>query len=156
MEVSKMDFSYDDAVEFFKSYFETFNKYGQDPATIRKMDDFFAPDLEFKPYVADVAPAHGRQAFYDVLVSHPSGYEKLTPLDIVYDEKKQVGVVLILAEISDTKSGELLVKKHYFVRYPLVPDENGKMKIKELKLFWEVLPAGSMELNDVFARDWNR
>jgi hypothetical protein len=151
-----MDFSYDDAIKFFTDYFDTFNKYGQDPATIHKLDDYFAPDLEFIPYVADVSPEHGRQAFYNVLTSHPSGYEKLTPEDIVYDEKRKIAAIMILAEISDSKTGELLVKKYYFVRYPLAPDENGKMKIKELKLFWELLPAGSMELNDVFARDWKK
>lgn len=151
-----MDFSYDSIQEFFKNYFETFNKYGQSRETIHRMDEYFHPDLEFIPYVADVAPAHGREAFCDVLVSHPSGYEKLTPLDVIYDEKKRVAVVLILAEISDSKTGELLVKKHYFVRYPLVLDENNTIKIKELKLFWELLPAGSMEINDVFARDWGK
>jgi hypothetical protein len=151
-----MDFSYDSITEFFKNYFETFNKYGQSRETIHRMDEYFHPDLEFIPYVANVAPAHGRQAFYDVLVSHPSGYEKLTPVDIVYDEKKRVAVIMILAEISDSKTGELLVKKHYFVRYPLVLDENNTVKIKELKLFWELLPAGSMEINDVFARDWGK
>ena len=151
-----MDFSYDNVLEFFKNYFETFNKYGQNPATIDKMDDYFHPDLKFQPYVADVAPAYSRQEFKDVLVSHPSGYEKLTPLDIVYDERKHVAVIMILAEISDSKTGELLVKKHYFVRYPLIIDDNNTVKIKELNFFWEVLPVGSMELNDVFARDWKK
>ena len=151
-----MDLNYDTVVKYMQEYFETFNEYGQSPDTVHRMDDYFAPDFEFNPYVADVSPARGREEFYKVIVSHPSGYEKLIPLDIVYDEKRQVVVVLILAEISDSKTGELLVKKHYFARYPLVLDENKTIKIKELRLFWEVLPAGSMEINDVFARDWKK
>ena len=34
-----MDFSYDSITEFFKNYFETFNKYGQSRETIHRMDE---------------------------------------------------------------------------------------------------------------------
>ena len=151
-----MDITYDNINEYFKNYFAAFNKYGQNRATIHHMDEYFAPDFEFKPYIAGVTPEPSREAFYDVLVSHPSGYEKLTPLDVVFDERRMIAVVLILAEISDSKTGELLVKKHYFGRYTFGPTENDTIKIKELMLFWEVLPEGSMEISDVFARDWNK
>lgn len=148
-----MEFTYDDIIKYVKAYFETFNKYGQNPDTIHRMDDYFAPDFNFLPYVATIQPAYGREEFYKVLLSHPSGYEKLTPLDIIYDERQKVAVVLIKAEISDSKTGELLVTKHYFARYPLVMDEDNNIKIKELKFFWEVLPPGAMEIDDVFDRD---
>jgi hypothetical protein len=34
-----------------------------------------------------------------------------------------------------------------------VLDENNNIKIKELNFFWEVLPPGAMEIDDVFDRD---
>jgi hypothetical protein len=148
-----MELTYDVMVKFMKDYFKTFNAYGQDPQNIHKLDDFFAPDLEFFPYVAGVGHVKGREEFYRVLLSHPSGFEKLTPEDIVVDEKKKAAVILIKAEITDSRTKELLVKKYYFVLYPLVLDEKHTIKIKKLQLFWEVLPPGALEISDVFARD---
>ena len=148
-----MELTYDNMVKYMKDYFETFNKYGQDPKTIHRLDDFYAPDVEFTPYVAGIGHSTGRDDFYQILLSHPSGYEKLTPEEIVIDEKRRIAVVLIKAEISDSKTGEVLVTKRYFVLYPLVLDENNTIKIKKIQLFWAVLPPGALEISDVFARD---
>ncbi len=148
-----MEFDYDDVIKYMKNYFDTFNKYAQYPDTVHRMDDYFAPDFNFIPFVATIEPRSGREAFYEVLLSHPSGFEKLIPQDIIFDERRKVVVALIKAEVSDSNTGELLVTKHYFARYPLVLDENNTIKIKELKLFWEVLPPGAMEIDDVFDRD---
>ena len=148
-----MEITYDNMVKYMKDYFETFNKYGQDPKTIHRLDDFYAPDVEFTPYFAGIGHSTGRDDFYQILLSHPSGYEKLTPEEIVIDEKRRIAVVLIKAEISDSKTGEVLVTKRYFVLYPLVLDENNTIKIKKIQLFWEVLPPGALEISDVFARD---
>ena len=148
-----MELTYDVIVKYMKDYFETFNKYGQDPRTIHQLDDYYAPDLEFIPYVAGIGHSTGREEFYHILLSHPSGYEKLTPEEIVVDERRRIAVVLIKAEISDSQTREVLVSKHYFVLYPLALDENNTIKIKKIKLFWEVLPPGAMEIDDAFARD---
>ena len=93
------------------------------------------------------------EEWYKVLLSHPSGYERLTPEDIIIDERRMVVVVMIKAEISDSKTGEVLVTKRYFARYPLVVDEDNKIKIRKLQFFWEVLAPGAMEIDDVFDRD---
>ena len=148
-----MEITYDNMVKYMKDYFKTFNKYGQDPKKIHRLDDYYAPDVEFTPYVAGIGHSTGRDDFYQILLSHPSGYEKLTPEEIVIDEKRRIAVVLIKAEISDSKTGEVLVTKRYFVLYPLVLDENNTIKIKKIQLFWEVLPPGALEISDVFARD---
>ncbi len=148
-----MELTYDTIVKYMKDYFETFNTYGQDPKTINRLDDYYAPDIEFIPYVAGVGHCTGRDEFYRILLSHPSGYEKLTPEEIVVDERRRIAVVLIKAEISDSQTGEVLVTKRYFVLYPLVLDENNNIKMKKIQLFWEVLPPGAMEIDDVFARD---
>jgi hypothetical protein len=148
-----MELTYDTIVKYMKDYFETFNKYGQNPKTIHRLDDYYAPDVEFNPYVAGIGHSTGRDEFYRILLSHPSGYEKLTPEEIVVDERRRIAVVLIKAEISDSKTGEMLVTKRYFVLYPLVLDENESIKMKKIQLFWEVLPPGALEISDVFARD---
>jgi hypothetical protein len=136
-----------------KDYFETFNTYGQDPKTVHRLDDYYAPDLEFTPYVAGIGHSTGRDEFFRILLSHPSGYEKLTPEEIVVDERRRIAVVLIKAEISDSRTREVLVTKRYFVLYPLVLDENNTIKIKKIQLFWEVLPPRALEISDVFVRD---
>jgi hypothetical protein len=148
-----MELTYDTIVKYMKDYFETFNTYGQDPKTIHQLDHYYAPDLEFTPYVAGIGHSTGRDEFFRILLSHPSGYEKLTPEEIVVDERRSIAVVLIKAEISDSRTGEILVTKRYFVLYPLVLDENNTIKIKKIQLFWEVLPPGALEISDVFARD---
>jgi hypothetical protein len=148
-----MELTYNAILTYMKDYFETFNRYGQDPKNIHRLDDYFAPDLVFNPYVAGVGHTSGRDEFLNVLLSHPSGLEKLTPEDILVDERRKVAIVLIKAEISDSQTREVLVRKRYFVRYPLMLDENNTIKIKRIELFWEVLPPGAMEIDDVFARD---
>ena len=139
-----MELTYDNIVKFIKDYFNVFNKYGQDPEEIHRLDDYYAPDLEFTPYVAGIGHTTGRDDFYQVLLSHPSGKEQLTPEEIVVDERRGMAVVLIKAEISDSKTGEVLVTKRYFVLYALVLDENTTIKIKKIQLFWEVLPPDAM------------
>ena len=148
-----MELNYDTIVKFIKDYFETFNAHGQDPRTIHQLDEYYTPDIEFTPYVAGIGHSAGREEFYRILLSHPSGYERLTPEEIVVDVRRRIAVVLIKAEISDSQTGEILVTKRYFVLYPLVLDENDKIKISKIQLFWEVLPPGALEISDVFARD---
>ena len=148
-----MELTYDTIIRYIKDYFNVFNKYGQNPEEIHRLDDYYAPDLEFTPYVAGIGHTTGRDDFYQVLLSHPSGKEQLTPEEIVVDERRGMAVVLIKAEISDSKTGEVLVTKRYFVLYPLVLDENATIKIKKIQLFWEVLPPDAMEIDDVFDRD---
>jgi hypothetical protein len=148
-----MELTYDTIVKFMKDYFETFNKYGRAPKTIHRLDDYYAPDMEFTPYVAGIGHTAGRDEFYQVLLSHPSSREKLIPEEIVVDEKRKMAVVLIKAEFSDSKTGEMLLTKRYFILYPLALDENDTLKIKKIQLFWEVLPPGALEIDDIFDRD---
>jgi len=72
---------------------------------------------------------------------------------MVIDDRRKVVVVLIKAEIIDPATREVLVTKRYFAHYPLVLDENNTIKVKRLQFFWEVLPPGVMEIDDVFDRD---
>jgi len=42
------------------------------------------------------------------------------------------------------------VKKSAMAHYELVLDENNTIKIKTIRFFWEVLPAGVPEFYDLF------
>ena len=150
-----MKLTYDRIVAWIDEYFAAFNLYGQDPGEIHRMDEYFAKDFVFNPYIAHVGKVAGRENWYKVLTSHPSGVERLTPEDVVIDERRQAFVAQIKAELSDRDTKELLLTKRYLARYPLV-EEEGKMKLERLDFFWEVLPAGALEIDDVFERDWKR
>jgi hypothetical protein len=145
--------TYDVILKWMQDYFRDFNAYGQNPDTIHRMDAYFAPDFEFLPYIAFIEPVKGRDAWYEVLLSHPSGIEVFDPEDIIIDDRRKVVVVKIKTDVKDSETGEVLVTKRYFARYPLVLDENGDIRIKNLEFFWEILPEGAMEIDDVFDRD---
>ena len=150
-----MKLTYDQLVQWIDEYFDVFNKYGQDPDEIYRMDEYFAKDFVFNPYIAYVGKVSGRDNWYKVLTSHPSGIERLTPEDLVIDEKRQVFVAQIKTDLIDHDTREVLLTKRYLARYLLI-EEEGTMKIERLDFFWEILPAGALEIDDVFERDWKR
>jgi hypothetical protein len=119
------------------------------------MDQYFAKDFVFNPYIAYVNKVAGRDEWYKVLTSHPSGIERLTPEDLVIDERRQAFVAQIKTDLIDRDTREVLLTKRYLARYPLI-EEEGRMKIERLDFFWEILPEGAMEIDDVFERDWNK
>ena len=61
--------------------------------------------------------------------------------------------MLLRTEVTDRKTGEVVVRKSYLPRYQLVLDENDTIKIKKLQFFWEVLPPGALDVHNVFRRD---
>lgn len=148
-----MELTYDNIVAWMKEYFKAYTAYAQDPKTIHRMYDYFAPDLKFDPYVAGLEHTTDRDEFLNIMASHPTSYETLTPEDIVIDERRKVVVVLLKAEVTDRKTGEVVVRKTYLPRYQLGLDENNTIKIKSLVFFWEVLPPGALEVHEVFRRD---
>lgn len=150
-----MALTYDELATWIDEYFETFNTYGQDPAEIHRMDKYFSKNVVYNPFIAYVGKVEGRDNWYRVLLSHPSGIERLTPEYLVIDERQQVFVAQIRTDLIDRDSQELLLTKRYLCRYPLI-EEDGAMKIERLDFFWEILPAGALEIDDVFERDWKK
>jgi hypothetical protein len=150
-----MNLTYDQLAAWIDEYFAEFNTYGQNPAEIHRMDEYFSKDFVFNPYIAYVGKVAGRDNWYKVLTSHPSGIEVLTPEHVVIDERKQEFVAQIKTDLVDRDSKEVLLTKRYLARYPLI-EEDGKLKIERLDFFWEILPEGALEIDDVFQRDWGR
>ena len=149
-----MELTYDSILKWMHEYFETYSTYGQNPETADRMKEYFAPDLLFMPYIAAIGGPDGgfksRDEFIQKAKEHPSWYEKLTPQDITIDEKRNVTVVRFGMEIVNRKTGEVVVKKNAMAHYELILDENNTIKIKTIRFFWEVLPAGVQEFYDLF------
>jgi hypothetical protein len=148
-----MEFVYDDIVQFIRDYFITFTAYAQDPATTDRLHDFYAPDFEIVHYTAAVNDISGRDNFLRLLSAHPSSHETLTPEDIAVDERRKIAAVLVRAEITDRKTGEVLVVKRYLCEYRLIVDESNTLKIKKIVFFEEVLPPGTLDVGDVYMKD---
>jgi hypothetical protein len=149
-----MEPTYDVIANWMNEYFKVYSAYGQDPRTAQRMNDYFAPDLRFIPYMAALGGPKGgffsREEFLSKAISHPSWYEKLTPEDITVDERRKVAAVQFGMEVINRKTGEVAVKKSAMAHYELVLDENSTIKIKTIQFFWEVLPPGVPEFYDLF------
>jgi hypothetical protein len=147
-----MAFTYSDISTWMREYWNAYNEYAQNNATVSRMCDYFAPDLEFIPYTAQIAHMHTmkREDFFSILTGHPRGFERFTPEDIAIDERRGVVVSLLKAEIHDSKTATLLLTKRYLVHYKLVTDEDGKLKIKTILFFWEELLPGSLDVSEAF------
>jgi len=151
-----MEITYDNIVKWMKEYFPVYSEYGQDPATVQRMNDYYAPDFEFIGYVGapqgpKVMPS--RDEFLRFDISHPSSYERLTPEDITVDDRRKVVVVMIKFEAIDRATGQVLAQEHGVSHYQLVTDENNTIKIKRLLFFPERVPPGTLTIADIFARD---
>jgi hypothetical protein len=149
-----MELTYDNILNFMKEYFPAYTAYAQDPETTYRMHDYFAPDLEFVPYVAGLEHTTTRDEFLHLMSSHPSSYETLEPEDIIIDERRGVVVALLKTEVVHRKTEKVVVKKSYLPRYQLGLDENNTIKIKKLQFFWEVLPPEALDVQEMFRRDF--
>ncbi len=150
-----MELTYETIQEWIKEYFDTYNRYAQNPDTVHRMDRFFAPDMVFIPYAASIGgPDRGvdnREDFYKILAGHPSSYETFEPEDVVIDDRRGVVVVLLRVQVFDSKTNEVLLKKSYLPWYQLILDEENNIKIKKIQFFWEAMPVGTLDVNDLFA-----
>jgi hypothetical protein len=152
-----MELTYDNIVKWMKDYFPVYSEYGQNPATAHRMKDYYASDFEFIGYIgAPEGPLIIKSCddFLRFDLSHPSSYERLTPEDMTVDERRHVVVVIIKFEAIDIKTKEVLVTERGISHYQLALDENNTFKIKRLLFFPEHLPAGTLRVSDIFARDW--
>ena len=149
-----MELTYDSILSWMKEYFETYSTYGQNVETADRMEEYFAPDLKFMPYIAAIGGPEGgfksRDEFIQKAKAHPSWYEKLIPEDMTIDERRQAVVVRFGMEVVDRKTGEVVVRKSAMAHYELVLDENDTIKIKTIRFFWEVLPSGVSEFYDLY------
>ncbi len=144
--------TYDEIASWMKGYFAAYNVYAQNPDTVNKMSDYFMTDVRFVPYVSAFGgpgnPVASRDDFFRMFTSHPTVYERFEVEDIAVDERRMVAVALLKATLFDSKTNEVLVRKHYLPRYQLVLDEKGALKISTILFFWEAMPP---EVDEAYA-----
>ena len=146
-----MELTYESMLRWMKEYFNAYNAYAQNPKTVQKMCDYFAPDMVYHPYITELGkPVTNRADFLRILSGHPAGYEVFKVDDIAIDERKKVVTALLKAEIYDSKTRKLRLAKEYIPRYQLGLDENNTIKIKSIDFFWEDLEPGMLDVSDVF------
>jgi hypothetical protein len=143
---TKMKLKYEDIVKWMKDYFKAYNAYAQNPETVNRMSKYFTPNVRFVPYVSAFGGPEkavtNRDDFYRMFTGHPSVYEKFKVEDIIVDERRMVAVALLKVSLFDSRTDEVLLKKHYLPRYQLVLDGNKKLKISKILFFWEAMPPG--------------
>jgi hypothetical protein len=147
-----MELTYENIAKWMHEYWNAYNEYAQNPETVSRMCDYFTPDMEFLPYVAQISHMHTtkRDDFFNILTGHPRGYERFTLEDMVIDEQRKIVVALLKVDIFDSKTATLLLTKRYLVHYTLVLDENSSLKIKKILFFWEELLPGSLDVSEAF------
>ena len=136
--------THDEIVKWMNDYFSEYNLSAQNAETVHRMDQYFAPDFTFIPYMyvfgGPQHPITGREAFYSILTGHPTDYEKFIVHDIFVDEKRMVSVAFLEATIFETATNRIKVKKNYLPLYELKLDDKGALKIATVRFFWEALP----------------
>jgi hypothetical protein len=147
-----VELTYDSIVEFMERYFPAYSDHGQDPATVRQMCDYYAPELVFTGYVGSAEPTvfSDRASFLGFDVSHPSSYERLTPEEIVVDERRKQVFAIIRFEFIDRKTGAVLAQERGATLYTLKVDGQGAIKITSLVFFPQRLPPGVLSGAEIF------
>ena len=146
-----MEFKYEAVVKWMEEYFQAYNQYAQNPATVDRMSAYFAPDMVFKPYVAALGKGvDSRADFYRILAGHPSAFEQFTPEEIIVDERKRAVVVLLRAEVFDSATKKSLFAKHNLPYYQMELDEHQNLRIKNIHFFWEELTHGALDVHEAF------
>jgi hypothetical protein len=152
MEDPRMKPTHDDIVKWMKDYLAAYNAYAQNPVTVNKMSDYFTADVRFVPYISAFGgPGNAitsRDDFFRMFTSHPTVYEKFEVEDIAVDERRLVAVALLNVALFDSRTNEVLVRKHYLPRYQLVLDEKDALKISTILFFWEATPP---EVDEAYA-----
>jgi hypothetical protein len=146
-----MEFTYDNVRKWFEDYFNTFNKYSEDPKTVSKMEKYFTPDLQFISYILNVERPTSREGLLNIMV-HPGFHEELTPEDIIIDEKRQAVAVILRVQFTEESTGTVFPAKHNSAHYHLIQDENGELKIKKISYFTEHTPPDGPNMRDLMEK----
>jgi|WetSurMetagenome_2_1015567.scaffolds.fasta_scaffold18357_2 hypothetical protein len=150
-----MELTYDSMVAFMRDYFPAYSDFGQDPATVHRMHDYYTPDFVFTGYVGLPEPSvyADRASFLEFDISHPSSYERLTVEDMTVDERRGTVFAIIKFEFVDTSTGAVLAEERGATKYQLVLDEAGTIKVSSFVFFAQRLPQGTLSGTEIFRRD---
>ena len=134
-----MAFTNEAVTDFMERYFETFDKYAQDPDNIHRMSEYFDSELEFRQYYPDTPHIHGLENFHKLNV-HSEIHETLKPELIIIDTERKLASVLINVKVVDTSTGKVILTPAYNAIYHFKEYEDGSFKIFKIWLFVEHSP----------------
>jgi hypothetical protein len=146
--VKEMEFTYENAVRWFDSYFEACNKNQGAIETVVNLKKFFTDDFEFWMYTAPpfISLPLSREGLLMTFV-HPGLHEELSPNYYVIDVKALIVVVQFELQFIDEASGKAWPRLQASAHYHLVLDENEDLKIRTIKYWTQASPV---DLQDMF------
>jgi hypothetical protein len=139
VEVMLVEFSYDDIVAFMERYITDYSAYGQDPETQHLMNEYWADDIEFIPYLKGHERILGREQFKKTN-THPPILETLTVEQLVVDDRRGMVDALVKTELRHKATGEVRLSARFNAIYQLKFDENKALKIEKILFFFECKP----------------
>jgi len=127
------------SLPLWEAILKSFPYNGQDPKTQYRLNEYFAPELEFIPYIKDHPRISGREQFYKAMV-HPEIQETLILRQLIVDDRRGVVDALVKTELKHKETGEVKVSAWFNAIYQLKLDENKTIKIKKILFFFECKP----------------
>lgn len=136
---------YDDIERFMRGYVETYSEFGQGPATISRMDAYYAPDLAF--------PDDGvtsRDQWYERCLRHASVQDKLNLEHLVIDDRRHEVSAQLKTQAIDRETGSILLelRMHVFYKLRISPDRD--IKITQVRVYLETAPEKISRLIQIY------
>jgi hypothetical protein len=135
---SKRHVSYHKVEQFMEDYYNDYNLYAQDAATIDLMDEYWAPEfisIQFLP--VPQYPVFDLITWKNFLVFvHLNLLETLTVDEMSIDTKKLTVVARLSIDFNDRYSGALVLHVDAIAFYNLKVDKKNKLEMTFLKLYF--------------------
>jgi len=129
---------HDQAAAFMADYYAAYNLYAQDAQTIDLMDDYWAPEfiaVQYLPLpqypVMDVVAWKNFMVFVHLNIT-----ETLVIEEMSIDTVNQVAAVRLGIDFNDRVTGELVLHADAAAFYTLKMDEDKKLKMTTLRLYF--------------------
>ncbi len=140
--------NYKQIKNFMADYYDAYNMYAQDAATIDKMDKYWAPEFKAvqflplpQPLEMDLATWKGFMVFV-----HLNMTETLVVDEMAIDKKKLSVVARLTLYFNDRATGQLILSTNAIAFYNLKVRKKHKIKMTGLKLYFSD-PALVMQLS---------
>ena len=135
-----MELTYQNMIEFMENYCKDYSQWCNDPTSISKLDQYWAPDfvstaymhIEGMPYPFVLS---SRKEFKDfILKGHVEISETLIPVETIIDERRNKAVMLIKIKKREKKTGNVFVSDA-MAMYGITLNEQKEIRIKSLQIF---------------------
>ena len=135
-----MKLTYQDMLNFMKQYCEDYSRWCNEPESISKLEQYYTSDFTTKAYMHLEGKPYPFVANLDqfknfILRNHTDilHEEKLFPMEILIDERKNKAIMLLRVTKTVKSSGEVF-DFDAIAMYQLALDESNTLKIKSLEI----------------------